>query len=123
VISAYSGQVKHIKKELKKIPGSLDEFYDRCPVEVNTVDGFQGREKDIIIFSTVRSFKDKDYHRGNPKSNVIDSMIHKSQELIDLRKDWDLEKDKEIRDQKYKQLRKMEYESLQENLKKANLDD
>lgn len=122
VISAYSGQVKHIKKELKRIPESLDEFYDRCPVEVNTVDGFQGREKDIIIFSTVRSFKDQDYHRGNPKSKVIDSMIHNKQELVDLRKDWDSEKDKELRDQKYKQLRKMEYESLQENLKKANID-
>jgi len=41
IISPYSDQVKIIQ--------------DRTPVEVKTVDGFQGREKEIIIISTVRS--------------------------------------------------------------------
>lgn len=53
VISPYSGQVGLIRKRLKEEHGN-----SICPVEVNTVDGFQGREKDIIIFSTVRSFND-----------------------------------------------------------------
>ena len=35
---------------------SLDDFeIDSSKVEVNTVDGFQGQEKDIIIFNCVRS--------------------------------------------------------------------
>lgn len=46
VISPYSDQVNIIK--------------NRCGVEVKTVDGFQGREKEIIIISTVRS-----NHKGN----------------------------------------------------------
>ena len=41
IISPYADQVKLIQ--------------ERTPIEVKTVDGFQGREKEIIIISTVRS--------------------------------------------------------------------
>lgn len=41
IISPYADQVKIIQEQ--------------TPVEVKTVDGFQGREKEIIIISTVRS--------------------------------------------------------------------
>lgn len=44
IISPYADQVKIIQ--------------DQTPVEVKTVDGFQGREKEIIIISTVRSNDD-----------------------------------------------------------------
>lgn len=46
VISPYVGQIRALSRILR------DEYAD---VEVSTVDGFQGREKDAIIFSTVRS--------------------------------------------------------------------
>jgi senataxin len=51
IISPYSNQVLRIKDSISKIEGFSKE---NC-VEVNTVDGFQGKEKSIIIFSTVRS--------------------------------------------------------------------
>ena len=44
IISPYADQVKIIQ--------------DKTPIEVKTVDGFQGREKEIIIISTVRSNDD-----------------------------------------------------------------
>ena len=47
IISPYADQVKIIQ--------------EKTPVEVKTVDGFQGREKEIIIISTVRS---------NPHGNI-----------------------------------------------------
>ncbi|KAL4504421.1 hypothetical protein ABPG72_009867 [Tetrahymena utriculariae] len=50
IITAYSRQVKEIEKKIK-----AHDKTDKCMVEVHTVDGFQGREKDIIIFSTVRA--------------------------------------------------------------------
>jgi len=52
VISPYSQQVYDIKKKIQANDSSL-----QCNLEVNTVDGFQGREKDVIVFSTVRSRK------------------------------------------------------------------
>jgi superfamily I DNA and/or RNA helicase len=44
ILSPYGAQVQHLR-------GLADEL----PVEVNTIDGFQGREKEVIIVSLVRS--------------------------------------------------------------------
>lgn len=52
IISPYRAQVQHLKHLLKK-----HEFFKpyRHLITVNTVDGFQGQERDIIIVSMVRS--------------------------------------------------------------------
>mmetsp|Transcript_81250 Transcript_81250/g.263446 ORF Transcript_81250/g.263446 Transcript_81250/m.263446 type:complete len:934 (+) Transcript_81250:80-2881(+) len=60
VISPYREQVQLIRRKFRalySLPAKAP-----CPVEVNTVDGFQGREKDVIIVSVVRA---------DPKSNSI----------------------------------------------------
>ncbi|CAK9228694.1 unnamed protein product [Sphagnum troendelagicum] len=48
VITPYRGQVESLKTGLKMLNSSTK-------IEVNTVDGFQGNEKDVILFSAVRS--------------------------------------------------------------------
>jgi superfamily I DNA and/or RNA helicase len=55
VISPYNAQVNLIKKLIR----SKQEF-EGFPVEVSTVDGFQGREKEVIIISMVRSNNSKE---------------------------------------------------------------
>ena len=52
IITPYAGQVRAIRNSMSE---RLDD------VEVRTVDGYQGREKEVIIFSCVRS---------NPEKNV-----------------------------------------------------
>ncbi|KAE8900129.1 hypothetical protein PF003_g16034 [Phytophthora fragariae] len=49
-VSPYKEQVRVLRQEITKsaIPTTVS-------IEVNTVDGFQGREKDVIVFSCVRS--------------------------------------------------------------------
>jgi len=49
IITPYAGQVRAIRD-------ALPERFDS--VEVRTVDGYQGREKDVILFSCVRSNQD-----------------------------------------------------------------
>ncbi|XP_059444854.1 uncharacterized protein LOC132176609 [Corylus avellana] len=51
VISPYAAQVVAIQEKLGRKYDNLDGF----AVKVKSVDGFQGREEDIIIISTVRS--------------------------------------------------------------------
>ncbi len=50
LISPYAGQVNFIESEIEQ-----DKELDGLQIEVNTIDGFQGQEKDIIYISLVRS--------------------------------------------------------------------
>jgi len=50
IITPYNGQAALIRNLIRDNDGTLF-----CEVEVNSVDSFQGREKDIVIFSTVRA--------------------------------------------------------------------
>jgi len=52
VISPYSGQIIKIRKEVNSIQANRNQLKK---IEIKSVDGFQGREKDFIIFSCVRS--------------------------------------------------------------------
>ncbi|POM61677.1 tRNA-splicing endonuclease [Phytophthora palmivora] len=51
MITPYSQQMEELRNRFRR---TLGERYEQ-EVEINTVDGFQGREKDIIILSTVRA--------------------------------------------------------------------
>ena len=68
VISGYSAQVEHLTTRIDPDNGSRWSSLD---IEVATVDSFQGRECDVVIYSTVRSNRDrrigflKDYRRIN----------------------------------------------------------
>ena len=57
IITPYEGQKRLLRNLLNNVPrsGSLSHSSGKSRIEVNTVDGFQGREKDIIIISCVRT--------------------------------------------------------------------
>jgi superfamily I DNA and/or RNA helicase len=52
IISPYRAQVQYLRRQLKK-----KDFFKpyRSLISVNTVDGFQGQERDIILISLVRA--------------------------------------------------------------------
>lgn len=50
VITPYRGQVEALERQINKA-----RKFSNVVVEIQSVDGFQGREKDVIIFSAVRS--------------------------------------------------------------------
>ncbi|CAI5731648.1 unnamed protein product [Peronospora farinosa] len=51
MITPYSQQMEELRNRFRR---ALGKHYEQ-EVEINTIDGFQGREKDIIILSTVRA--------------------------------------------------------------------
>ncbi|VAI43120.1 unnamed protein product [Triticum turgidum subsp. durum] len=55
VISPYRGQVKLLKDHFRSTFGDQSKEV----IDVNTVDGFQGREKELVIFSCVRCNKEQ----------------------------------------------------------------
>eukprot|EP00189_Rhodosorus_marinus_P001936 CAMPEP_0113959820 /NCGR_PEP_ID=MMETSP0011_2-20120614/4361_1 /TAXON_ID=101924 /ORGANISM="Rhodosorus marinus" /LENGTH=858 /DNA_ID=CAMNT_0000971183 /DNA_START=79 /DNA_END=2655 /DNA_ORIENTATION=+ /assembly_acc=CAM_ASM_000156 len=55
IITPYKGQVSEIQTRFRKSL-EADEFKQ---LDINSIDGFQGREKDLVIFSCVRARK---YH-------------------------------------------------------------
>ncbi|WOH14135.1 hypothetical protein DCAR_0933651 [Daucus carota subsp. sativus] len=55
IISPYRSQVSLFRDKFKDAFGEDSKKF----VDINTVDGFQGREKDVAIFSCVRASKDK----------------------------------------------------------------
>jgi senataxin len=52
IIAPYKQQIYELRNELQKWERQHDK---RLDIEVNTVDGFQGREKEVIIYSCVRT--------------------------------------------------------------------
>lgn len=66
IISPYKEQVRLIRQEIEE-----DEVLKTIDIEVNSIDGFQGQEKDVIYISLVRSNDSgeigflKDYRRLN----------------------------------------------------------
>ena len=67
IISPYKSQVRQIRRAISKVRHKLCLSGD-SDIEINTVDAYQGREKDIIIISTVRTNNLgflRDYRRMN----------------------------------------------------------
>ncbi|KAG3028631.1 hypothetical protein PC120_g4764 [Phytophthora cactorum] len=73
VIAPYKQQIYEVRGAIGKLEA---EFERHLGIEVNTVDGFQGREKEIIIYSCVRTSyggrrKKKKCSRGNDEDGDI----------------------------------------------------
>jgi hypothetical protein len=54
VISPYNGQVRELTR-LFEMAGGRDAGQPYAGLEIKSVDGYQGREKEVIVFSTVRA--------------------------------------------------------------------
>ena len=83
VIAPYSSQRKLLKKLFKEHFG-----IKKCQVEVSTIDGFQGREKDIIIFSCVRApYYSQTNNQLNQLNQLNDEFINNNSNSIGFLKE------------------------------------
>ncbi|MBK8079501.1 MAG: AAA family ATPase [Saprospiraceae bacterium] len=75
IISPYAEQVRYLSDEIEKEPAFIG-----LNLEVNTIDGFQGQEKDVIFISLVRS-NDKSelgFIKDNRRLNVAMTRARKN---------------------------------------------
>lgn len=55
IVTPYVAQVRHLTRLAKRLLQDRAEGFDPELLEIASVDGFQGREKELIIFSAVRN--------------------------------------------------------------------
>lgn len=72
IITGYSGQKELIKKSIKSF-----DFDSKASIDINTLDAFQGRENDIIIYSTVRTKDSIGFQKEKERVNVAFSRAKK----------------------------------------------
>ena len=65
IITGYSGQKDLLRKSIKA--SGLDKI---AQIDINTLDAFQGRENDIIIYSTVRTRDSIGFQKEKERINV-----------------------------------------------------
>ncbi|RLN63328.1 hypothetical protein BBJ29_008553 [Phytophthora kernoviae] len=78
VIAPYKQQIYEVRSALGRLESECDR---QLGIEVNTVDGFQGREKEIIIYSCVRTShggrnrkkKRRKQSNGSEEEDVLDA--------------------------------------------------
>ena len=68
VITPYKSQVKLITEKIKELKKEKN-IIKSTEIEINTIDSFQGQERDIIIFSTVRSNFAEDSYEEETSNN------------------------------------------------------
>ena len=68
VITPYNGQKNHLLNKIEK------KTFKNTTVEINTVDGFQGQEKDVIILSAVRAFDNQNNSNRYQTIGFLDSV-------------------------------------------------
>ena len=73
IITGYNGQKELLRKSIKAI--GLDKI--AAKIDINTLDAFQGRENDIIIYSTVRTRDSIGFQKEKERVNVAFSRAKK----------------------------------------------
>ncbi|CAJ1451708.1 unnamed protein product [Effrenium voratum] len=69
VITGYSAQQEMLQQRVAQLAKRL--VFDPAELRVDTVDGFQGAERDLILASTVRSFSRVGFMRDPRRANVM----------------------------------------------------
>ena len=75
IITPYKSQVKLITEKIKELKKEKN-IIKSTEIEINTIDSFQGQERDIIIFSTVRSNFTEDTCDEENNSNNDDIYVN-----------------------------------------------